>query len=84
MPLDYKKFAEVYGADIIDAPVTPAELATPEQIAKVTQLVETLNIQPEQIGKWFKKCDVEAWDEMTAKQISDLIDFLTKKIEGVK
>ena len=84
MPLDYKKFAEVYGADIIDAPVTPAELATLEQIAKVTQLVETLNIQPEQIGKWFKKCDVEAWDEMTAKQIGDLIEFLTKKIEGVK
>jgi hypothetical protein len=84
MPLDYKKFAEVYGADIIEAPVHPAELATAEQIAKVVQLIDTLNVPQETIAKWFKKVDVESWDEMTVVQISGLIDMLTKKIEGVK
>lgn len=84
MPLDYKKFAEVYGEAIIEAPSVPAELANEEQITKVKKLIEILNIDGETITKWFKKCDVEEWQEMQQKQIVSLIETLTKKIEGAK
>jgi len=83
MPLSYEKFAEVYGADIIEAPVVPADLATEKQIEKIKSLIETLNIDQTQIDKWFKKVDVDDWDEMTSKQITGLTDVLIKKIEGV-
>lgn len=84
MPLSYEKFAEVYGADIIEAPVVPADLATQEQIEKIKTLIEALNIDQSQIDKWFKKVDVDEWEEMTVKQITSLIETLTKKIQEVK
>jgi hypothetical protein len=84
MPLSYEKFADVYGSDIIEAPVVPADLATDEQIAKVKKLVEILNVEEDQIAKWFKKADVDDWFEMTSKQIESLIEVLNKKIQEVK
>jgi len=84
MPLSYSKFAEVYGTDIIESPVVPADLATADQISKIKMLIETLNVSQDQITKWFKKVDVDDWDEMTASQINGLTDVLTKKIQGVK
>ncbi len=84
MPLSYEKFADIYGADIIEAPVVPADLATDEQIAKVKKLVEILNIEEDQVSKWFKKADVDDWFEMTSKQIESLIEVLNKKIQEAK
>lgn len=80
MPLSYTHFAEVYGANIIEAPSSPAELATKDQIDRILKLIEALNITPEQIEKWFSKVDVESWEEMTTKQIQGLIELLNKKI----
>jgi len=84
MPLSYGNFADVYGADVIEAPAVPADLATKEQIAKINKLNELLNTEEAQIAKWFKKVDVDSWEEMTVKQIDGLIELLTKKIEEVK
>lgn len=79
MPLDYKKFAEVYGADIIEAPTVPAEMATKEQLEQIKKLIEIFNITEDQISKWFKKVDVESFEEMTSKQMGSLIEMLNKK-----
>lgn len=79
-PLTYDKFAELYGKETIESEVKPIEFATPDKIDKVNSLIEALNVKPELISKWFKKCDVESWDEMTVKQIDDHIDLMNKKI----
>lgn len=84
MPLDYGKFAGVYGKDIIEAEVKPADLATKEEIKRVNDLVVNLNIDDTQISKWFKKVDVDEWAEMTQKQINGLIGILETKIEKLK
>lgn len=84
MPLSYKHFAEIYGEEIIEAAAVPADLATEENITKIKILIETLNVGQEQVAKWWKKADVESWDEMTQAQIASLIEVLTKKIQEVK
>lgn len=84
MPLSYDKFAEVYGADILESEVTPADMATEEQIKQVTSLINALNIDEKQIEKWFKKVEVDDWEEMTNTQIEGLIKTLKKKVEEVK
>lgn len=84
MPLSFKHFAEIYGEDILNADVVPAEMATEEQISKIKTLIEMLNVSPEQVASWFKKVDVEAWEEMTQVQIASLTEVLTKKIKEVK
>lgn len=80
MPLSYEKFSEVYGADIIEAPSVPAQLATKDQIEHIKKLIEALNVSQEQIDKWFKKVDVEEWEEMSFDQIKGLTDVLNKKV----
>lgn len=84
MPLSFQNFAEIYGEDVINSDVIPADLATEKQIDKIQTLIETLNIDQDQIDKWFKKADVDSWGEMTVKQIDSLIEVLNKKIQGVK
>lgn len=84
MPLSFKHFAEIYGEGVINSDVVPAEMATKEQIVKIKTLIETLNVGQDQIDKWFKKVDVDEWEEMTKNQIEGLTEVLTKKIKGVK
>ena len=80
MPLSYSAFADVYVKDIIEAESKPADLATKPQINAIKVLIEALNIGEDQITKWFKKVDVDDWEEMTAVQIKGLTEVLNKKI----
>jgi len=82
-PLDYSRFAELYGKETIEKSSIPLTMATDEQIAKVTHLTEVVKIEPEEIEKWFTKADVDSWTEMTSEQIQKAIDFLEKKIQSV-
>lgn len=79
-PLSYEKFAELYGKDTVERAAVPVALATPEQIARINALIEGLKIEPETIEKWFKKCNVESFLEMSGTQIQSLIEFCEKKI----
>ncbi len=84
MPLSYDKFADVYGKDIIESKSKPTDLATTDQQKEVVSLIEALNVSDDQIDKWFKKCDVDDWSEMTSTQILGLINFLKSKINNIK
>lgn len=83
MPLSYKNFADVYGKDIMEAEVKPADLATKAQVAEVVSLSEMFNVEESQVTAWFKKADVDSWDEMTKTQIQVFIDAIRKKMESV-
>ena len=84
MPLDYKHFADVYGREIIESASKPADLATNEELMQINTLIEALNIDEEQILKWFKKVDCDSFEEMTKTQIDGLIAVLIKKVEKIK
>jgi len=84
MPLSFENFAEVYGGDgILSSDAKPVVMATETQIKDIRGLIEALNIDQPQIDKWFKKVDVDEWEEMTSVQISGLTEVLNKKIAGL-
>lgn len=84
MPLSFENFSEVYGGNgILSEEAKPAEMATKDHIENIIGLIESLNIGKEQIEKWFKKVDVDAWDEMTSLQISGLTEVLNKKVKAL-
>jgi len=85
MPLSFENFSEVYGGNgILSEAAKPIEMATAEQIKTIEALCEALNVPADQIGKWFKKVDVDTWDEMTSSQIVGLTEVLNKKVESIK
>lgn len=84
MPLDYKHFSEIYGYDVLNSESTPTSLASEGHIKAVNRFIEILNIDEATVGKWFKKCDVDDFSEMTKKQIEGLIATLEKKVDSLK
>lgn len=78
-PLSYDKFASVYGKEVIEKEAVPVVMATIEQNKRILELIVGLKIDEGTIEKWFTKCGVESFMEMSSDQISSLIEFCEKK-----
>lgn len=83
-PLEYSKFCDLYGKEVIDAPVKPLVMANPEQIAEIGHLIEVVRLDTEIVEKWLNKANADSWDEMSTDQIQKCIDFIKAKIEPAK
>jgi hypothetical protein len=84
MPLDYRKFAEVYGEEALEKEIVPTKLASKGHIKAVNKFVEILNVDESTIQKWHKKVDCSDFSEYTVTQIEGLIKTLEKKVDGLK
>lgn len=82
-PLEYSKFAELYGKEIIEKESKAIVMATPVQIEKIKNLLEVVKIPEADIQKWWTKSDVESWEEMTSVDIQAGIDKLEKRLKDV-
>ncbi len=79
--LDFDKFAERYGKDVIVKESVPIEIATPEQVAEITRLIELLNINQETVAKWLEKGNAEKISEFNTQQAGKIIESLKTKIK---
>lgn len=78
----YAEFAKRYGKTVIEQEAKQIVLATPEQIANVTRLTETINLPEGQVEKWFKAAGVESWAEMDSDRVEKAIVHITKTYMG--
>jgi AAA domain len=79
-PLSYDKFAEIYGKNVIEKDVVPIKLSTPEQVARISQLIEALKVPQETVDKWLTKCNAEEFTDMSESQAKSVIEFMEKQI----
>ncbi len=79
--LDYASFAERYSKDIIEKASTPIALASPEQVAEITRLVDLLKIDSATIDKWMEKANAESFAEFNTEQATKVIENLKSKIK---
>lgn len=80
----YANFCKYYGADILEREAKPVALASPAQVAEIKSLVDLVKIEEKVIEDFFKKADVENWEEMTSESIQKAIDHVRKKLEIAK
>ena len=80
---EYSKFAELFGSDIINKDVEPIILATEEQVDRIMQLVQSLNISADEVEKLQKKFDVDEWAELTQDQIAKGIAYFEAKLTAI-
>jgi hypothetical protein len=83
-PLDYKKFSELYGKDVIEKEHVPVTMATQEQIDQILHLVTVVNVESGKIDAFLKKNNADEYADLQKDKAQELIDALKKKIEGVK
>lgn len=81
-PLEYKKFAELYGEEVLEKQSKPVEMATKEQVIELNRIIDILKLPPEITGKWFEKAGATCFEDFTAEQITKSIDYVKKLIKG--
>ncbi|MCC7515566.1 MAG: AAA family ATPase [Bacteroidia bacterium] len=80
-PLEYVEFAKRYGKDFIEASVNQIVIATEEQVAEISKLVDLLKIDEKDIAKIMSKANAENWSELTKEQAESTLSWLKKRIE---
>jgi hypothetical protein len=79
----YASFAERFGRDVMEAQSEAIQIATPEQLAKLNNLIEALNVSPEDVQKLLDKAEAERFEEVPADQMQKWIDGLSKRAKLV-
>jgi hypothetical protein len=77
-PWSYAEFAQRYGKDVIEGATTQIVLASPEQIAKLNELLDTVKLPEGQVEKWLKAGNAETWAEMDSDKVAGVIAHIIK------
>ena len=77
---NFAGFAERYGRDVIEQEAKPIVLATPEHVAEVKRLLETVKLPEGTIEKWMTAASATDWSEFEADKIEKVIAALKAKL----
>jgi len=81
----YNDFADRFGRNILEGVVKQVILATPEQLAEISDLTARVKLPDGQEDKWFKAANCESFAEMDTDKIQACINLIkTKYLEGTK
>jgi hypothetical protein len=76
----YDAIADRYGRALVEREAVQVALATPEQAARLTHLVQTVKLDENIVEKWLDKADVESFAEMPADVIAKCIAYVEAKL----
>lgn len=76
----YSEFADRYGRSIIDRDAKPFIPATKEQLVKLTELMESMNVTPEQKEKMLSKAGADNLAEVSTETIDSWITQFQKRL----
>lgn len=84
IPLDYKEFSRLYGKETVERDAAPVVMATPEQVARLKELLEVVKIDADVVATWLKKAQADDFDDMQGTHIAACIALCEKKVSGTK
>lgn len=84
-PLSYEAIADRYGREVLERGSEPVKLASPEQVARLTHLVDTVKINPEKenaeiVQKWLDASDAGSFSEMPEEIVAKCIAMVEARI----
>lgn len=83
-PLEYGEFSKRYGKDFIEAESKPVVLATAEQAAEISRLLQVVKIPAEELENILKKAGAENIGELNTDQAAKTITWLHQKLQPTK
>jgi hypothetical protein len=78
--LSYDEFANRYGRDVIEGAAKQIVLATPEQIAELRRLLDTVRMPEDWLEKCLKRGKADAVDELASDALEAMIKMLKEKV----
>jgi hypothetical protein len=79
-PFTFDNFLKIDGTNAFTRGREPVALASAEQVAEVTKLLEVAKVDEKEITKWFKAAGAESWAEFPAPRIDSAIKYIRNLI----
>ena len=76
----FEEFERRYGGAAIQAPVKSITLATPEQLAEIRSLLDTIKIPEKDLESMLTKANVETWADLETNEAQKAINYFRKKV----
>lgn len=85
-PFSYNAIADKYGRKVLEREAVAQALASPQQVARLTHLINVLKVESEVIEKWLDKAQASTIEEMSKDAVEKCITHLDAKLhpEGTK
>ena len=80
----YDEFAKKCGKSVMEAQAKQIILASPEQVKELNELMEIVKMPEDIVEKWFKKANVDKFEDMESGVISACINLVKTRKEGTK
>jgi AAA domain len=81
----YPELLRIVGKDVLERPAKPVPLITPEQLAKINEMMPIFEkIEPEFADKVFAKHKIDSWDELLTEPATQVISYIEKQLKGGK
>jgi adenosyl cobinamide kinase/adenosyl cobinamide phosphate guanylyltransferase len=76
----YEAFTELYGRDVVEESGDRIVLVTPEQLADIARLLDTVKLPEGTVDKWLAAANVSTWDEIDTERAAKMIDNLKNRL----
>lgn len=77
----YAELAKRLGKDNLEREAKPVVLASADQVAELTRLVDTVKLPEGTVDKWLSKAGVETFEDLPADIIGKCITFVQDKLK---
>jgi hypothetical protein len=81
--LTYEEFASRFGREHLEQDVTPIDLPSADEVAKLRRLAKAAEVTEETQSKWLHKAVAESFEEMPRDVVQKLIAFCESKLESI-
>lgn len=80
----YDAVAEIYGRDILERAAKTVDLASPDQIERLSKLIRDANESEDRVAKFLSKYSAENFGELPAEAAQRAIDHYAEIVDGMK
>lgn len=76
----YDAVRERYGADVLERAAQAVELASPEQVRQLNDLLTVVKLPEGTTEKWLSKAGVDSFDDMPADALAKCVEYVKSKL----
>src|SRR5439155_14152484 len=76
----YEAVKQRYDIQMLEKEAQAVQLATPQQVQQIKELLNIVRLPEGQTDKWFAKAGVENWEDMSADAIDKCIDYVRNRL----
>lgn len=80
----YDAIQRKYGVETLEREASVVELASPQQVARIKDLLGIVRLPDGLVDKWFAKAGVDTWEDMPADAIAKCVEYVQGRLPAAQ